>query len=157
MRAPSRDALRARWLAGAFGRKYFQDVVKRGEQPRDLWRALADAGFLGAHVPEEFGGSGGGLGDLNIVVEEIAAQGCPLLSLGILAITAPILAAHGSDAQKTTWLPKLADGTRKMCFAITEPDAGSNTHRIKTAATRGDSGWVSASGSTPYQSISGRL
>ncbi len=129
-------------LAGSFGRKYFQEVVARGEQPRELWRALAEAGLLGAHMPEEYGGSGGGLGDLNIVIEETAAQGCPLLSLVISSITAPILAAHGSEAQKQAWLPGLADGTRKMCFAITEPDAGSNTHRITTAARRDGSGWL---------------
>ncbi len=129
-------------LAGRFGRRYFQDVVARGEQPRELWKALADAGFLGACVAEEYGGSGGGLGDLNIVIEETAAQGCPLLSLVIMSIVAPILTAHGTEQMKKDWLPALSGGTRKMCFAITEPDAGSNTHRIKTAARREGSGWV---------------
>jgi alkylation response protein AidB-like acyl-CoA dehydrogenase len=129
-------------LAAGFGRKYFQGVVARGEQPRELWQALAEAGFLGAHMSEQYGGSGGGLGDLNIVIEETAAQGCPLLSLVISSITAPILAAHGSEVQKQAWLPGLAGGTRKMCFAITEPDAGSNSHRIKTSARRAGDGWV---------------
>jgi alkylation response protein AidB-like acyl-CoA dehydrogenase len=131
-----------RRVAASFGRKYFQGIVARGEKPHELWQALAQAGFLGAHMPEQYGGSGGGLGDLNIVIEETGAQGCPLLSLVISSITAPILAAHGSEAQKQEWLPALAGGTRKMCFAITEPDAGSNTHRIKTTATKDGSGWV---------------
>jgi alkylation response protein AidB-like acyl-CoA dehydrogenase len=128
-------------LAASFGRKYFQDVVARSVQPRELWQALAEAGFLGAHMPERYGGSGGGLGDLNIVIEETAAQGCPLLSLVISSITAPILAAHGSEAQKQAWLPGLANGTRKMCFAVTEPDAGSNTHRVTTTARSDADGW----------------
>ena len=129
-------------LTASFGRKYFQQVVARGDKPHELWHALAEAGFLGAHMPEDYGGSGGGLSDLNIVIEETAAQGCPLLSLVISSITAPILTAHGSTAQKQEWLPALAAGQRKMCFAITEPDAGSNTHRIKTNARRDGAGWV---------------
>jgi alkylation response protein AidB-like acyl-CoA dehydrogenase len=129
-------------LTASFGRKYFQQVVARGEKPTELWQALAEGGFLGAHMPEEFGGSGGGLGDLNIVIEETAAQGCPLLSLVISSITAPILSAYGSKAQKEQWLPALASGERKLCFAITEPDAGSNTHRIKTNARREGDNWV---------------
>lgn len=128
-------------LAGSFGRRYFQDVVARGEQPTELWKQLAEAGFLGATMPEEYGGSGGGLADLSIIIEETAAQGCPLLSLVILSICAPILAAHGSEKLKKEWLPGLADGTRRMCFAITEPDAGSNTHRITTTARREGDGW----------------
>jgi alkylation response protein AidB-like acyl-CoA dehydrogenase len=129
-------------LAGGFGRKYFQKVVAAGQQPDELWAALAEAGFLGAHMPDEYGGSGGGIADLNIVIEETAAQGCPLLALVISSITAPILAAHGTEAQKREWLPALAGGRKKMCFAITEPDAGSNTHRITTSAKRDGSGWV---------------
>ena len=70
-------------VVGAFGRKYFQDVVKRDEKPTELWAALAENGFLGVHIPEEDGGGGGGLADYNVVIEETAAQGCPLLSLVI--------------------------------------------------------------------------
>jgi alkylation response protein AidB-like acyl-CoA dehydrogenase len=129
-------------LTAEFGRKYFQKLVKAGEKPNELWAALAEAGFLGAHVPEAFGGSGGGLAELSIVIEETAAQGCPLLSLVISSITIPILATYGTDAQKREWLPALAGGKRKMCFAITEPDAGSNSHRISTTAKRDGDGWV---------------
>lgn len=129
-------------LAGGFGRRYFQDVVARGERPVELWQALAKAGFLGAQIPEVYGGIGSGLADLNIIIEETAAQGCPLLLLVIQSICAPIIAAHGSEALKSRWLPGLADGSLKMAFGITEPDAGSNTHRIATTATRTASGWV---------------
>lgn len=138
-----RDSVRR--VAASFGRKYFQEVVAKGAQPKELWRELANNGFLAAHFPAEYGGSDSqtGLSDYNIVIEETAAQGCPLLSLVILSITAPIIATHGSDQLKRDWLPGLASGERKMAFAITEPDAGSNTHRITTSVThKPGGGWV---------------
>ena len=129
-------------LVGQFGRKYFQDVVAKGEQPVDLWREMGEAGFIGVHVPEAYGGGGGGLAELNIAIEETAAQGCPILHMVINSIVAPILVAHGSEAMKAEWLPGVAAGTKKMCFAITEPNAGSNTHKVTTNAQRKGSGWV---------------
>jgi alkylation response protein AidB-like acyl-CoA dehydrogenase len=129
-------------LVGKFGRKYFQDVVRNDEQPVDLWKALGEAGFLGVHVAEEYGGGGGGLAELNICIEETAAQGCPILSMVISSITAPIIAACGSEELKRAWLPGIASGKRKMCFAITEPDAGSNTHKVTTHAVKKGNGWV---------------
>jgi alkylation response protein AidB-like acyl-CoA dehydrogenase len=128
-------------LAGSFGRKYFQDCVRNEVKPVELWAALGEAGFLGVHVPEQFGGGGGGLADYNIVIEETAAQGCPLLSMVINSITAPIISAHGSEALKTEWLAGIASGAKRMSFAITEPDAGTNTHRITTTARRDGDVW----------------
>ena len=87
------------------------------------------------HLPEEYGGGGGGIADLAVVIEECAAHGCPMQFIVINSITGPILERHGSQVLKDRWLAKLADGTSKMSFAITEPDAGTNTHRISTCAT----------------------
>lgn len=129
-------------VVGAFGRKYFQDVVRKGEKPVALWKALGDAGFLGVHVSEEYGGAGSGMSDYNVIVEETAAQGCPILSLVIGSICAPIIQQHASEEIKQAWLPGLADGTRRLAFAITEPDAGSNTHKVSTIARRQGNGWV---------------
>lgn len=129
-------------LVSKYGRKYFQEMVAKGTQPDALWKELGEAGFLGVHIPEAYGGTGGGLAELYIVIEECAAQGCPMLSLVIASICAPIIAAHGSDELKNKWLPGLATGTLKMAFGITEPDAGSNTHKVSTTAHRTDSGWV---------------
>lgn len=129
-------------LVGKFGRKYFQDVVNKGEQPTALWSALGEAGFLGVHVSEAYGGGGGGLSELNICIEETAAHGCPILSMVISSITAPIITACGSEAMKQEWLPGIASGKRKMCFGITEPNAGSNTHKVTTHAVRKGNGWV---------------
>src|SRR6056297_2681878 len=129
-------------LVGRFGRSYYQDVVARGEPPTALWSELAQAGFLGAHISDQYGGSGGGLADLNVIIEETAAQGCPLLYLVIQSICAPILERYGSQVMKDEWLPALASGEKKMAFAITEPDAGSNTHRITTTAKSTGNGYV---------------
>ena len=128
-------------LVGKYGRKYFQDAVANGTQPDALWAELGSAGFLGVHIPEAYGGSGGGLAELNIVIEECAAQGCPMLSLVIASICAPIIEAYGSTELKDKWLPGIATGKLKMAFAITEPDAGSNTHNVSTSARKVDGGW----------------
>ena len=130
-------------LVGSYGREYFQRCVAEDTKPTELWAELGKAGFLGVHIAEEFGGGGGGLADYNVVIEEVAAQGCPLLSMVINSICAPIIERHGSTAMREEWLPALASGTKKMSFAITEPDAGSNTHQVTTTARPdGDGGWV---------------
>lgn len=129
-------------LVGRFGRKFFQEEVAKDGSADELYQELAKAGFLSVHIPEQWGGGGGGLADLNIVIEETAAQGCPLLSLVIASICAPIIAKFGTDELKKEWLPGLAAGQRKMSFAITEPDAGSNTHKVSTQVRRDGDGWI---------------
>lgn len=129
-------------LVSKFGRRYYQDVVASGRQPDELWRALGAAGFLGLHIPEAYGGGGGGLAELNIAIEETAAQGCPLLSMVISAIVAPIIASVGTEELKREWLGGLASGERRMSFAITEPNAGSNTHLVTTSARNRGDGWI---------------
>jgi len=75
-----------------------------------------------------------------VVIEECAAQGCPMQYIVIASICGPILLNHGSDVLKDRWLAGLADGSKKMCFAITEPDAGTNTHKLSTTLTPVDGG-----------------
>jgi alkylation response protein AidB-like acyl-CoA dehydrogenase len=129
-------------LVGRYGRRYFQELYRSGEKPVALWKDLASAGVLGLHIAEEYGGGGSGLADYAVAVEEVAAQGCPILSLVINSITAPIISTHGDEALKRAWLPGLADGSLKIAFAITEPDAGTNTHRISTVARKNGNGWT---------------
>jgi alkylation response protein AidB-like acyl-CoA dehydrogenase len=82
-----------------------------------------------------------------VVIEELAAHGMPLLIAVISpAICGSILAAHGSDEMKAAWLPGIASGVRKMAFALTEPDAGSNSHNVTTTARREGEGWVISGG-----------
>ncbi|MFH8497706.1 acyl-CoA dehydrogenase family protein [Streptomyces coeruleorubidus] len=102
-----------------------------------LWADAGKLGYLGVNLPEKYGGGGGGISELSIVLEELGAAGCPLLMLVVSpAICGTVIARFGTDAQKQHWLPALADGSRLMAFGITEPDAGSNSHRITTTARR---------------------
>ncbi|MFF4363904.1 acyl-CoA dehydrogenase family protein [Streptomyces sp. NPDC001604] len=102
-----------------------------------LWSEAAKLGYLGVNLPEAYGGGGGGIAELSIVLEELGAAGCPLLMMVVSpAICGTVIARFGTEDQKRTWLPGLADGTRTMAFGITEPDAGSNSHRITTTARR---------------------
>jgi alkylation response protein AidB-like acyl-CoA dehydrogenase len=139
-----RAALRASvsGLVGRYGHAYFAARARAHEQPTALWKELGANGFLGVHLPEEYGGGGGTLGDLGVVVEAASAAGCPLLMTVISpAICGTIIAHHGSHELKQRWLPGIADGTLKMAFAITEPDAGSNSHEITTTARPDGAGW----------------
>ncbi|MFJ5076473.1 acyl-CoA dehydrogenase family protein [Streptomyces sp. NPDC088553] len=108
-----------------------------------LWAEAGKLGYLGVNLPEEYGGGGGGMAELSIVLEEAGAAGAPLLMMVVSpAICGTVIARFGTEEQKRAWLPGLADGSRTMAFGITEPDAGSNSHRITTTATRTEEGWV---------------
>jgi alkylation response protein AidB-like acyl-CoA dehydrogenase len=130
-------------IAGSFGRDYFLRCARSGEHTTELWAAIGKNGYLGVAVPEEYGGGGGGVGDLAAVCEELAAAGCPLLMMVVSpAICATVIARFGTTEQRQRWLPGFADGSTTMAFSITEPDAGSNAHRITTTARRDGDDWV---------------
>ena len=130
-------------LASKYGREYFVAQARSGGKTTDLWLDMGRNGYLGVAVPEAYGGGGGGIGDLAAVCEELAAQGCPLLMMIVSpAICGTVISRFGSEQQKQRWLPSIADGTLTMAFAITEPDAGSNSHNITTTARRDGDGWV---------------
>jgi alkylation response protein AidB-like acyl-CoA dehydrogenase len=132
-----------RKVTAKYGHPYFVSCATEHREPVELYEELGAAGFLGVHLPEEYGGGGAGLTELTAVIEEVAAAGCPLLMTVISpAINGSIIAAHGSAEQKARWLPGIAAGTTTMAFAITEPDAGSNTHEITTSARRDGDDWV---------------
>jgi alkylation response protein AidB-like acyl-CoA dehydrogenase len=108
-----------------------------------LWSEAAKLGYLGVNLPEAYGGGGGGIAELSIVLEELGAAGAPLLMMIVSpAICGTVIARFGTESQKRDWLPALADGTRTMAFGITEPDAGSNSHRISTTARRDGADWL---------------
>jgi alkylation response protein AidB-like acyl-CoA dehydrogenase len=126
-----------------YGREYYTAKAREGLSPDELWDEMAKQGFIGVNTPEEYGGGGLGIYELAIVCEELAAAGCPLLLLLVSpAICATVIAKFGTDAQKERWLPRLASGESKMAFAITEPNAGSNTHRLETSATPEGEDWL---------------
>lgn len=124
-------------IASKYGNEYYSRCARQGVKSEELWDELGAQGFLGVNVPEEHGGGGRGIAELAIVLEELSAHGCPLLMMVVSpAICATIITQFGTDEQKKRWLPGLASGELKMAFAITEPDAGSNSHNIATMATR---------------------
>src|SRR5712691_9311193 len=126
-----------RGIASRFGEAYYGEKARNGEKTTELWGALAREGYLGISVPEEYGGGGLGITELAMVCEELAAAGCPLTLLVVSpAISGTIIARFGSEEQKRRWLPGLASGREKIVFALTEPDAGSNTHNSSTVAER---------------------
>ncbi|WP_399940349.1 acyl-CoA dehydrogenase family protein [Streptomyces sp. BBFR25] len=107
------------------------------EDNNRLWQAAAKLGYIGVNLPEAYGGGGAGITELSLVLEELGAAGNPLLMMIVSpAICGTVIARFGTEEQKREWLPPLADGTRLMAFGITEPDAGSNSHRITTTARR---------------------
>jgi alkylation response protein AidB-like acyl-CoA dehydrogenase len=130
-------------IARDFGPRYYAERAAERRPCQELWTALGQAGFIGVNIPEVHGGGGGGLTELALVCEEIAAAGTPLLLLLVsAAISAGMISEFGTEEQRRTWLPGLAEGTAKMVFAITEPDAGSNTLRTSTTAARDGEDWV---------------
>ncbi len=142
--APERQDLRreVRRLAGRYGQEYFLAEARSGGDARALWDEIGRAGYVGVAVPEEYGGGGGGIGDLAAVCEELAAQGCPLLMMVVSpAICGTVISRFGTPGQKERWLAGIANGSTIMAFAITEPDAGSNSHEIVTTARRDGDGW----------------
>ncbi|WP_328331753.1 acyl-CoA/acyl-ACP dehydrogenase [Kribbella sp. NBC_00382] len=147
-----RRALRAAVseLGKKYGYAYFNERARSGGQTTELWQEAGKLGYLGVNLPEQYGGGGGGMADLSIVLEELGAAGCPLLMMVVSpAICGTVITRFGTDGQKEQWLPSLADGTTTMAFAITEPDAGSNSHGIATTARRTGDGW-SLSGRKVY-------
>jgi alkylation response protein AidB-like acyl-CoA dehydrogenase len=130
-----REAVRG--ICDGFPEDYSRQKYAADEPPIELWDALAEKGYLGVNLPEEWGGGGLGMGRLAAVGEEIAAAGKSLLLIVVSpAIVGNILARHGTEQQKERWLRGIAAGTTKIAFAITEPDAGSNSHNLSTSVER---------------------
>ncbi len=119
------------------GPDYHRRIVEADEPPTELWNALGEKGYIGVNLPERYGGGGLGMHALQAVGEEISAAGCSLLLIVVSpAIVGSILTRHGTERQRSDWLPGIAAGTTKIAFAITEPDAGTNSHNLSSAATR---------------------
>lgn len=120
-----------------YGPDYYLGKARAKQNTTELWEAAGKLGYLGVNVAEEYGGGGGGIGDLAAVLEELAAGGCPQLLMVVSpAICATIIGRSGTEEQKNRWLPGFADGSFRMAFGITEPDAGSNSHRLRTIARK---------------------
>lgn len=142
---PERRALReaVAAMASSYGPEYYLEKARAGQHTSELWHEAGKLGFIGVNLPEEYGGGGAGMYELALVMEEMSAAGSALLMMVVSpAINGTIISKFGTDDQKKRWLPGIADGSITMAFAITEPDAGSNSHRITTTARRDGSDWI---------------
>ena len=135
---PHQDLRRGvRDLCRAFPDSYWRDLDRERRYPETFVRALTDAGYLAALIPEQFGGAGLGVTEASIILEEINRSGGNAAACHAQMYTMGTLLRHGSDAQKQTFLPQIATGAlRLQAFGVTEPTTGSDTTQLKTFATR---------------------
>ena len=125
-------------IGADYDRDYWLEHVRNDEFPEAYWNDLADDGWLGVTIPEEYGGAGLGMLEMAIVIEELSRAGG---QGGILFVLTPVFGGisiqrHGTEAQKERYLPAIASGEERFCMALTEPGAGTNTLAIDTTAER---------------------
>jgi acyl-CoA dehydrogenase len=132
-----------RKLCDAFGTNYWRDCEERSAYPEEFVVAMTKAGWLAALIPEVYGGSGLSVLDGCLILEEINRSGGNGAACHAQMYTMASILNHGSEAQKQKYLPRVADGSlRLQAFGVTEPDAGSNTLKIKTFARKVPGGYV---------------
>src|SRR5947199_8588248 len=132
-----RDAITR--ICGRFGDDYWLEHDRTGAFPHELHGALAADGWLGIAMPEEYGGAGLGIGEAALMMQTIAASGAAMsgasaVHMNIFGLNPVVV--FGTDEQKRRSLPPLIRGDEKACFAVTEPNGGLDTTRLKTRAVR---------------------
>jgi acyl-CoA dehydrogenase len=134
-----------RELARKFDLEYWRDKDKKAEYPWAFVKAFAEGGWLGAMIPEEYGGLGLGLTESAVMLHEVGASGAGTSGASALHFyifpPGPVI-RHGSEEMKKKYLPQIAAGELLMCFGVTEPTAGVDTSRTSTRAVKKDGGWV---------------
>lgn len=126
-----------RRVCADFPGRYWRDLEETEAYPTEFVKALTDAGFLGALIPEAYGGSGMPLRAAMVILEEIHASGCNAGACHAQMYTMGTVLRHGSDIQKEKYLPEIAAGRlRLQAFGVTEPTSGTDTTKLKTRAVR---------------------
>ena len=139
--ADIRDSVGA--LCADFPGEYWRRLDAERAYPEAFVRALTEAGFLAALIPQEYGGSGLGVAEAAAILEEIQKSGCNGAACHAQMYTMGTVLRHGSEAQKTEYLPRIAAGElRLQAFGVTEPTSGTDTSRIRTTAVRDGDGYV---------------
>ncbi len=135
---PHQDLRRAvRDLCQAFPDSYWRELDAHRAYPEAFVKALTEAGYLAALIPEEFGGAGLGVTEASVIMEEINRSGANAGACHAQMYTMGTLLRHGSEAQKREYLPKIASGAlRLQAFGVSEPTTGSDTTQLKTTAVR---------------------
>ena len=141
--AEIRDAIRI--LCDRFDDAYWSEKDRTHAFPYEFAKAVADGGWLGIAMPKEFGGSGLGVTEAAIMMQEIghsagAFAACSTVHINIFGLHS--IVKHGTDRQRRRWLPSIIDGSSRACFGVTEPDAGLDTSKIKTRAVRNGDHYV---------------
>ena len=130
-----RDGVRD--LCKAFPGSYWRELDNAREYPAAFVKALTEAGYLAALIPEEYGGSGLGVSEASIIMEEINRSGANAGACHAQMYTMGTVLRHGSEAQKREYLPQIASGKlRLQAFGVSEPTTGSDTTQLKTMAVR---------------------
>jgi acyl-CoA dehydrogenase len=139
------EAVRA--MCSQFDMEYWDQLDKSGTFPHEFHKAMGDGGWLGVAMPEKLGGAGLGILEAALVMQTIAESGAGMTGASAVHMNVfglnPVV-VFGSDAQKERFLPPLIAGTQKACFAVTEPDAGLDTTKLKTFAKKVDGGYVAS-------------
>jgi len=135
----------ARQVGKRFGLDYWREQDAKKAFPQECWRAICEAGLGGAALPVEYGGSGLGMFEMALIIENLSAAGGGS-TLGQLFMTNPIfggvsISRFGTPEMKKALLPKLISGEMNFCMALTEPDAGTNTLELRSFARVDGDGW----------------
>ena len=130
-------------LCARFPGEYWRELDGRRGYPTEFVQALTEAGYLGALIPEKYGGAGLGLASAAAILEEVQAQGCNGAACHAQMYIMGTILRHGSPEQKAKYLPGIAEGTlRLQAFGVTEPTSGTDTTALRTTAVRKGDKWV---------------
>jgi acyl-CoA dehydrogenase len=130
-------------IAERFGQAYWTEVDAANRYPEEFVKALTDEGWLAVLIPEEYGGGGGTISDAAVIMETLERAGCSTGAAHAQMYTMGTVLRHGSAEQKRRYLPDIAAGKlRLQSFGVTEPDAGTDTTRIRTFGRREGSHYV---------------
>src|ERR1700754_3985617 len=143
---PDQEAIRdgVAAICARFGDDYWLERDRSGEFPHEFHRAMAEGGWLGITMPQEFGGAGLGVTEAAIMMHTVASSGGGFAAASTLHINLfgpHAIVVHGTQEQKQRWLVPLVKGDEQTCFGVTEADAGLDTTSIKTFARRVEGGY----------------
>jgi alkylation response protein AidB-like acyl-CoA dehydrogenase len=140
---PDHQAEAVRWVDGVFNDRWLTDQRNDSEvHTPEVHRLLADAGFLGAYFPAEYGGERQPVGLADAVIRELARRGIRMVAWDVTSIVAHTLLPVGAEEQKRRFVPGVIAGEIIICLGYSEPDAGSDVAAVRTTATRSGDGWV---------------